>query len=139
MADLLRAGFRVQQATGAKAFTENLRRVLGQRAAANFDYFNSFMDCDAGDIDVLICDEAHRIRESSNNRFTSAARRSSDSQIDELIRAAKVTVFMIDDKQVVRPGEVGSSEIIREAAVRFDTHLVQERLEAQFRCAGSDE
>lgn len=139
MADLLRAGFKVQHATGSKAFTENLRKVLGPRAAASFRYFNSFMDCDAGDIDVLICDEAHRIRESSNNRFTSAARRSSDSQIDELVRAAKVTVFMIDDKQVVRPGEVGSSEIIREAAVRFDTHFVQENLEAQFRCAGSDE
>jgi hypothetical protein len=139
MADLLKADFNVQHATGSKAFTENLRKILGTRAAASFRYFNSFTDCDAGDIDVLICDEAHRIRESSNSRYTPAARRSQESQIDELIRAAKVTVFLIDDKQVVRPAEVGSSELIREAAVRFDTRFVQEDLVAQFRCAGSDE
>lgn len=139
MADLLKADFNVQHATGSKAFTENLRKTLGTRAAASFRYFNSFADFDAGDIDVLICDEAHRIRESSNNQYTPAARRSRDPQIDELIRAAKVTVFLIDDKQVVRPTEVGSSELIREAAVRFDTRFVQEDLVAQFRCAGSDE
>ncbi len=139
MADLLRTNFNVQHATGSKAFTENLRRILGARAAASFRYFNSFADYDAGDIDVLICDEAHRIRQTSNNQYTPAARRSEEPQIDELIRAAKVTVFLIDDKQVVRPAEVGSSELIRETAVRFDARFVQEDLQAQFRCAGSDE
>lgn len=88
---------------------------------------------------MLICDEAHRIRKSSNNQYTPAARRSDERQIDELIRAAKVTVFLIDDKQVVRPAEVGSSQLIRETAIRFDARFVQEDLQAQFRCAGSDE
>ena len=139
MADLLKEARNVQHATGSRAFTNNLRRILGARAAYQFKFFNNYVTADPGDIDVLICDEAHRIRESSNSRYTSAGRRSERSQIDELIHASKVAVFFIDDKQVVRPGEVGSSELIRLAADDAGARLKEQRLVAQFRCAGSDE
>ena len=139
MADLLKEERNVQHATGSRAFTNNLRRILGARAAYQFKFFNNYVTADPGDIDVLICDEAHRIRESSNSRYTSAGRRSERSQIDELIHASKVAVFFIDDKQVVRPGEVGSSELIRLAADDAGARLKEQRLVAQFRCAGSDE
>jgi len=59
--------------------------------------------------------------------------------VDELIRAAKVSVFFIDDIQVVRPGEVGSSTLIMDAAARAGARLYEHELEAQFRCAGSEE
>ncbi|MGZ5719196.1 MAG: DNA/RNA helicase domain-containing protein, partial [Burkholderiales bacterium] len=139
MAELLAEGYNVQHATGSRAFTNNLRRILGTRAAYQFKFFNNYVTADAGDIDVLICDEAHRIRESSNNRYTPTGRRSERSQIEELIHASKVSVFFIDDKQVVRPGEVGSSELIRLAAEDAEAKLKEQRLVAQFRCAGSDE
>lgn len=139
MAELLGKGYNVQHATGSRAFTSNLRKILGSKAAAQFKYFNSYVSADAGDIDVLLCDEAHRIRESSNNRYTPAGRRSERAQIEELLHASKVSVFFIDDKQVVRPGEVGSSYLISEAAIATGARLEQQRLEAQFRCAGSDE
>ena len=137
MAELLRRHITVSHATGSKAFTENLRKSLGTRAGSNFRYFNSFMTDRPAELDVVICDEAHRIRESSNNRFTAAAKRSTRSQVDEIIDAAKVSVFFIDDRQVVRPGEVGSSRLIREHAVANGARILEERLEAQFRCAGS--
>lgn len=139
MADLLALGKNVQHATGSKAFTENLRKVLGTRAGTQFRYFNSFVDCDGGDIDVLICDEAHRIRESSNSRFTPNGRRSSLLQVEELLRSAKVCVFFIDDQQVVRPGEVGSVRLIEATANDQGVAVSREKLSAQFRCAGSDE
>lgn len=41
-----------------------------------FVYFNSYMDADVNAIDVVIADEAHRIRETSNNRFTPKTKRS---------------------------------------------------------------
>jgi hypothetical protein len=74
-----------EHATGSKAFTENLRKVVGRRAAAQFKYFNSYGQAEPRQIDVLILDEAHRIRENSWNRFTKAEARSERAQVRELI------------------------------------------------------
>lgn len=43
------------------------------------------------------CDEAHRIRETSVNRYTRAEFRTDRPQLDELIAAARVPVFLLDD------------------------------------------
>jgi len=138
MAALAEMGLNTQHATGSKAFTENLRRAVGGRASAIFKYFNSYSGAERGAIDVLICDEAHRIRKTSNSRFTSKEARSTRDQVDEIIDAAKVSVFLIDDKQVVRPDEIGSSDMIRHASAKFGARLIEERLQTQFRCAGSE-
>lgn len=114
---LSRLGYNTHHATGSKAFTENMRRIVGSRAGTQFKYFNSFMDAEPNAVDVLIMDEAHRIREVSHNRFTPKTKRTDLPQIDELLNSAKVSVFFIDDRQVVRPAEVGSSDLIRQAAV----------------------
>src|SRR5207249_1536950 len=124
LAELSADGFVTKHATGSKAFTENLRRVVGPRAAAQFGYFNGFAGAEPRSFDALICDEAHRIRETSNSRFTRRGQRSDVSQIEELIRAAKVAVVFIDDLQVVRPGEIGSSALIQETARRLGARLV---------------
>jgi uncharacterized protein len=138
VSDLLLANFNAHYATGSKAFTETLRSVIGSRSSAQFKYFNSYVTADPESIDVLICDEAHRIRETSNNRFTKTALRSKRHQIEELLDAARVAVFFIDDRQVVRPNEVGSSELIRQEAAAKGFTVREYELEAQFRCAGSD-
>jgi DUF2075 family protein len=139
LATLSLAGGNVQHATGSKAFTSNLWRVLGSRSKAQVKYFNSFAGTPDDAIDVILADEAHRIRTTSNSRFTPAARRSTLPQVDELISAARTTVFFIDDYQAVRPGEIGSTALVREAAIRFDARYEQIDLRTQFRCAGSDE
>jgi hypothetical protein len=61
-------------------------------------YFNNYRNAAPGEIDALICDEAHRIRETSNDRFPPKAKQSTEPQIRELPRAAKVAVFFIDDR-----------------------------------------
>lgn len=138
MADLLHEGYNTQYATGSKAFTETMRKAIGGRGAIQFKYFNSYMDAEANAIDVLICDEAHRIRESSNNRFTPKAKRSGKAQIDELLWVSKVAVFFIDDDQVVRPGEIGSSTHIIGSAERSRAVIHDHTLDIQFRCAGCE-
>jgi hypothetical protein len=136
---LSRAGANVQHATGSKAFTTNLWRVLGSRSKAQIKYFNSYMAAEPGMIDVLLADEAHRIRTSSNQRFTPKAKRSERSQVDELVAVAKTSVFFLDDYQAIRPGEVGSTAMIRESAIHAGARYEQIDLRTQFRCAGSDE
>ena len=139
LGQLSKEGLHAQYATGSRAFTETMRRIVGTRAAAQFTYFNSYAEAEPSSVDVLICDEAHRIRKDSSSRFTPRAERQSmRQQIDELLYAAKVAVFFIDDLQVVRPGELGSAELIRGKARAQDASLREYRLEAQFRCAGSD-
>jgi len=139
MADLLLHEYNAHYATGSRAFTETLRKILGSRSVAQIKYFNSYGEAQNDEVDVLICDESHRIRDFSHNRFTPKEKRTGIHQIDEIIRCAKVSVFFIDDRQVVRPNEVGSTEYIREAARRAGSVLEELDLEAQFRCGGSED
>lgn len=136
MADLLLKGHNSHYATGSKAFTETLRKIIGARGAPQFRYFNSYVEADPNEIDVLIADESHRIRKTSNDRYRPG--RSKLEQIDELLRVGRVCVFFIDDDQVVRPDEVGSSCYIRTKAESCNAKVYDYELEAQFRCSGSD-
>ncbi len=61
--------------TGSKAFTENLRKIVGGRASALFKYFRDTANV-SEPLDVVILDEAHRIRSVSTSRFTPAKARS---------------------------------------------------------------
>ncbi|GAA0977732.1 DUF2075 domain-containing protein [Acrocarpospora macrocephala] len=135
-----RQGRTALYATGSQSFTQTLRRYPGRgstRIKNLFTYFNSFIDAEPNNLEVLICDEAHRIRETSTNRFTPAAKRNGRSQLDELLAAARVPVFLLDQHQVVRPGEVGTVERIETVARAkgYDVHRVS--LDEQFRCGGS--
>ncbi|WBQ04480.1 DUF2075 domain-containing protein [Kribbella sp. CA-293567] len=142
LGDLARQGRSVLHATGSRSFTQTLRKVAGKRqprVQKMFKYFNQFMDAEPNNLDVLILDEAHRIRETSVDRYTKAAFRTGRRQVDELIAAARVPVFLLDQHQVVKPGELGTVEEIRgyAADLGLPVHLIE--LDAQFRCGGSEE
>lgn len=138
MADLLLEGYNAQYATGSRAFTQTLRNIIGTRGSVQFKYFNSYVEAENNAVDVLICDEAHRIRKTSSNRFTPEAKRSKVPQVQEIINASKVAVFFIDDDQVVRPDEIGSIDYIHSYAENAGCDLYEYELEVQFRCSGSD-
>ncbi|RKS77480.1 hypothetical protein CLV35_1166 [Motilibacter peucedani] len=140
LGDLARQGRTVIHATGSRSFTQTLRKVAGARAPRVqrlFRYFNSFMDAEPNALDVLILDEAHRIRETSVNRYTRAALRTGRPQIEELLDAARVPVFLLDQNQVVRPGEMGAVETIEAAAAARGLPVRRVPLDEQFRCGGS--
>ena len=141
MGELLRQGKKVVHATGSSAFTNTLRKIVGVRAKNLFKFFNSFADVEPNSFDVLICDEAHRIRESSVSRYTPKDKRTNLPQIDELLQTAKLHVFFLDENQIVRPSEIGSTAMIKDAARRFgigDENIAEFELKTQFRCSGSD-
>ncbi|MDP9613511.1 MULTISPECIES: DUF2075 domain-containing protein [Streptomyces] len=141
LGELYRRGIPALHATGSQSFTKTMRKVAGtrKREVQNlFKYFNSFMTAKPNSLDVLVCDEAHRIRETSANRYTSAALRTGKRQIDELIDVARVPVFLLDQHQVVRPGEMGTVEEIEAAAAARELRCRKVRLDSQFRCGGSD-
>ena len=140
VAELLNKGCTVYHATGSKSFTVTLRKIVGSRADKLFKYFNTFKEkkYEENSVDVLICDEAHRIRKTSNDRYTRKEHRSDIPQIDELIRVAKVSIFFIDDYQIVKPVEIGSSKLIKKTALKFNADIYEFELRTQFRCSGSD-
>lgn len=142
LGELARRGRSVLHATGSRPFTQTLRQVAGRRAPqvrSLFKYFNQFMSAEQNGLDVLLLDEAHRIRQTSVDRYTKADLRTDRPQVDELIAAARVPVFLLDENQVVRPGEMGSLEQIVSHAGRLglDVHCIE--LGSQFRCGGSEE
>lgn len=142
LGELARQGRSALHATGSRSFTQTLRRYAGTgstRMRDLFKYFNSFMAADRNGIEVLICDEAHRIRETSVDRFTRADRRQgARSQLEELFAAALVPVFLLDEHQVVKPGERGNVDLIILEARKQNLEVDVVSLRDQFRCGGSE-
>ena len=56
----------------------------------------------------------------------------------EIIRASKCSIFFVDDNQVISIKDIGESEEIREQARRMKAAILEEQLQSQFRCNGSD-
>lgn len=141
LGELARRGLAVHHATGSKSFTSTMRKYAGRgstRVQGLFKYFNAYVGCEPRELDVLICDEAHRIREKGVDRFTKKERRDrADRQVNELINVATVPVFLLDEHQVVRPGEMGSLKEITTAARTLGCEVEVVRLHDQLRCGGS--
>jgi len=86
--------------------------------------------------DLLIVDEAHRL-----NKKSGLFGNLGENQIAEIINAAKVSVFFIDEDQIVTTKDFGSIvEIKKQAKIHNSKILSGEdyKLSSQFRCSGSD-
>ena len=140
LGELSRRGKTTLHATGSKAFRNSLRKIAGARSPQVqklFSYFNSFMSAERNSLDVIICDEAHRIRETSANRYTKADLRTGTPQLHELLNVARVPVFLLDSNQVVRKGETGTPDYIESEAMSMGLNVIRVDLDGQFRCGGS--
>ena len=132
----------IRYATKSKPLLEGVKYNLprGSRAKLLFSSLSQFIPANfqEDELDMLIVDEAHRIGTSPNNQYTTAEKRTDLTQIDSIVRCAKVCVFFIDDKQAIRSQDVGSSEMIRESAKKYGADIREVELWSQFRCNGSD-
>ncbi|WP_343641921.1 DUF2075 domain-containing protein [Chryseobacterium sp.] len=129
-------------ATKSKPLLEGIKHNLerGNQAKLLFTNLNQYIPSriDENSVDILLIDEAHRIGKTSNNQYTKAADRTDLAQMDTLIKAAKVSIFFIDDKQIIREQEIGSTDLIRETASKYNCSIEEVELISQFRCNGSD-
>jgi hypothetical protein len=98
-----------------------------------FSGSGAFVDNVPDTYDALIVDEAHRLNEKSG-----LYRNLGENQVKEVIRAARCTVFFVDDDQRVTLFDVGHSEELRRWAEAFDAEITELELSSQFRCNGSD-
>ena len=144
LADIASAKFKrsVFFSTKSKPLLEGVKNMLGKgnQSKPLFTNLNQFIPnrVEENSIDVLIVDEAHRIGKSPNHQYTKAIDRTELSQVEILIRAAKTSIFFIDDKQVIRSAEIGSTVLIKEFANKYNCTIEEVELISQFRCSGSD-
>ena len=119
----------VAHATGSGAFTKTLREELGEQdrlLKKLFQFTSAFAGAPADSYDVIIVDEAQRVR-------------MRDGQVDHLIRAARVPVFLIDERQWIRSDEIGTVDRLKQACDRNGVSVLEISLDGQFRCGGSDQ
>jgi DUF2075 family protein len=125
-----------------QAFRETLIQSLAGRnkeyrddGKAIIQSARSFSEVDydkSKDIDVLIVDEAHRLKDR-------AYMYRGDSMVEDMVRAARVSVFFVDETQRVTWDDTGGIDRIGRAAKLFQATLREPlALKAQFRCGGSD-
>jgi DUF2075 family protein len=93
----------------------------------------SYVDLDPDTYDVLIVDEAHRLK------LRSQYAKGGVNQIRELISAARTTVFFIDEAQKVTWKDIGEIDAIKDFARELGAEVNEAELNSQFRCAGSDD
>ncbi len=93
----------------------------------------SFVDAKENIFDSLIVDEAHRLNEKSG-----MFKNKGENQIKEILRAAKFSIFFIDEDQKVTFGDIGEKEEIKKWATKLGININEGDLSSQFRCNGSD-
>lgn len=108
--------------------------VKGDVVRHLFSGSGSFTATEDDEMDVLIVDEAHRLRMKSG-----MFRNMGESQTKEIIKTAKFSVFFIDEAQKVTWSDVGEISRIKAHAAEFGADVEIMELVSQFRCNGSDD
>jgi len=142
LAYALEKGLSAVHITNSSAFTTTMKAILiksGQfrknRVNGLFKLSHNFIKVPHNSLNLAICDEAHRFRKSTNLYPYLI---SNESQIYQIIKAAKVSIFFIDENQIVRPGEDGTKTHIIIQAERNKARIYEYRLNVQFRNAGNE-
>jgi len=92
-----------------------------------------FTEAAENEFDALIIDEAHRLNEKSG-MYSNLG----ENQVKELIHAAKLSVFFIDENQQVTFKDIGTKAEISSWAKAAGAKVTNMELASQFRCNGSD-
>ena len=93
----------------------------------------AYTGIDNSSFDVLIVDEAHRLK------LRSQYSRGGTNQIREIIEATRTAVFFIDEAQKVTWKDIGEIDAIRRFAAGLGAEVIEDELSSQFRCSGSDD
>jgi DUF2075 family protein/DNA replication protein DnaC len=113
--------------------TAQLSRGDDKRVRHLFKGSSQFVKSKENEFDVIVVDEAHRLKDSRAFMYQG------ENQIRDIINASRNTIFFVDDNQIIRPDDIGSTSEIRKVAREFGIEEIDEiELVSQFRCSGSD-
>lgn len=94
----------------------------------------SYIDAEPNIVDVVICDEGHRL----TAKTQLGPKVAGENQVKEIINAALCSVFFIDERQRVTLQDIGSVGEIKRWADQLGSQVTEMELLSQFRCNGSD-
>ena len=142
LCDLIRSGFTANYVTKNSA-PRNVYFSMLRRDDFRLNYISSlfkgsgsYVGAGLNYFDCLIVDEAHRLQMKSG-----MFRNLGECQTREIIHSSRVSVFFIDEDQVVTTSDAGSVELIKECAAAEGSVVYcggDLNLVSQFRCNGSD-
>ncbi|MBN1892837.1 MAG: DUF2075 domain-containing protein, partial [Clostridiales bacterium] len=128
------AQYVTKNAAPRHVYQAKLSRSLRKGRISNlFQTAGAYTDAPPNGINVLISDESHRLTDKSG-----MFRNQGEDQIKEIICAAQLSVFFIDESQRVTIHDYGSVEKIEAFAAQFGAKVQRMQLDSQFRCNGSD-
>ena len=119
------------------AFREVMVKRLAQeypleRVKNLFKGSGGFVDAGPNTFDALVVDEAHRLKQRGAFMYQGY------NQVEDIIKAGKTTIFLIDDDQAIRPEDIGSIDEIKRLASEYHAEVHEIELTAQFRCSGAE-
>lgn len=143
LAKILNNGYSCVYATknGAPRYTFAKHLIKGKHTIGYmkglFKGSPSFIDVPYNTFDCILTDEAHRL----NMKSKLGGFYKGENQIKEIINAGKISVFFVDEDQMVTVYDVGTVDTITKYAKELGStvHVGDNlKLTSQFRCNGSD-
>ncbi|MDO4178627.1 MAG: DUF2075 domain-containing protein [Phascolarctobacterium sp.] len=140
LCDLINKGFSANYVTKNAAprnvYFEKLKQEKYKQSYIKslFKASDFFWDKPKNLLDCVIVDEAHRLKKKSQIFH-------GENQVKELINAARVSVFFIDEDQQITTKDIGTKDEIRKWAKFHNAAVLEGKdldLVSQFRCNGSD-
>ena len=116
-----------------EVFKEKLKGLKGIRIKDLLSGSASYTNVEADEFEVLIVDEAHRLK--LRHQYSKGG----TNQMHEIIQSSRLTVFFIDEAQKVTWQDIGEIEAIRSFAQSIGAEVQEAELISQFRCGGSDD
>lgn len=113
-----------------------VKKLTGHKKTSISNMFKgsgSYVDAEENSVDIIICDEAHRL-----NNKSGMFHNLGENQIKEIIYASLCSVFFIDESQRVTLSDIGTVSEIVKWADEYDSEVQEMELVSQFRCNGSD-
>jgi uncharacterized protein len=138
LSSILQTSSYVEYITPNQSFREILRKkLIGASGHVEVrDLFKSsaaYVETPDNYFDVLICDEAHRLKVHGHMK----KKIEGENQATQIIRSSKISVFFVDDLQIVSKKDIGSVELIQDEAKKLGAQVHLMELDSQYRCSGS--
>jgi DUF2075 family protein len=128
-------GYKAKFVSGGVSSRENFKRGAKGKGPA-FTTLNKIADhLEPDALDLLLCDEAHRLTE--RPKRGSFHMRPGESSVAIIVSRSQVPVFFIDGDQRLFPEEIWSEEDLVETLMDLGVEVVRIRLDRALRAVGS--